>query len=61
MICEACHGKGSITAPATRDEAQHGLNDVWPGDPYPFPCRECGGSGVTHCCDGLREEATDER
>jgi hypothetical protein len=21
-----------------------------------FPCPECGGSGIEHCCEGLREQ-----
>lgn len=26
---------GNFYRPATKDEAQHGLNDTWPGDPVP--------------------------
>jgi hypothetical protein len=28
-------GDGNLYRPATKDEAQHGLNDTWPGDPVP--------------------------
>ena len=40
--------------PATEDEAQRGLNDVWPGDPYPVenqlgPCPECGAPAGMDC------------
>jgi hypothetical protein len=56
MRCETCHGTGTVVAPATLDEEQRGLNDIWAGDPYPFPCPDCGGCGVAHCCEGLREQ-----
>lgn len=28
---------GNTTRPATEEEAQRGLNDIWPGDPMPTP------------------------
>jgi hypothetical protein len=34
--CGDCGGKGcGTTVPANEDEAQRGLNDIFPGDPYP--------------------------
>jgi len=43
MICERCHGKGYPYPPR-------------PGKPddVRFPCPDCGGSGITHCCEGER-------
>lgn len=53
MICPECHGTGydePIAYPAAH-MAGYKLFDWW------FPlCRECGGSGRTHCCDGLVEQ-----
>lgn len=34
-------------------EACHGSGSV---GPLPIPCGDCGGSGVAHCCDGIREQ-----
>jgi hypothetical protein len=40
MICEACHGSGTTTV---RKLPRHLLP--------PRPCAECGGTGITSCCD----------
>jgi hypothetical protein len=43
MICDLCGGKRQVVILRTF------MREV-------IPCPECGGSGVTHCCDGLREQ-----
>ena len=46
--CEHCHGTGNEPPPYEFD---------WNG----IPCKECGGSGIAHCCDGLREQPAPQR
>lgn len=45
MICESCHGYGEIWVPM---RFVRGMQRV--------PCDDCCGSGIAHCCDGLREK-----
>jgi hypothetical protein len=40
VICECCHGTGRILASICGDP------------PYPYPCPNCGGTGIAHCCEG---------
>lgn len=69
MRCEACHGEGHRLVwhrptgkdighdaqcrrafqVSTRIGSPRGL-------PLPVPCDECGGSGIAHCCEGLRAQ-----
>lgn len=46
MQCEACLGTGVILRRAFTGES--------PGRLVPRPCPECNGSGLEHCCEGLR-------
>lgn len=47
MICEECHGTGSVTTGTFQfpppDGPLHDLRE---------PCPNCNGSGVQSCCDG---------
>ena len=59
MRCETCHGKGVCLRDGLPAVA------VMPGDPARVvsvwePCPECGGTGITHCCEGLREQPAPE-
>lgn len=48
MRCETCQGMG------TSYKLAHIVrigNEISPG-----PCPDCGGSGISHCCDGIREQ-----
>lgn len=59
MICETCHGQGKRLNPALFITANHYSGGyVANPDHLPLlvPCDECGGSGVAHCCDGLRAQ-----
>lgn len=49
MNCEKCHGTGFI--PIWED----GLDIL-----VRYPCEECGGTGKSHCCDGLKEQPEGE-
>ena len=40
MLCPWCHGKGVAGLEGGRQA----------------PCPECGGCGLVHCCEGLREQ-----
>lgn len=43
MQCETCLGTGTV------------LLRTWPGAALqPYPCGDCGGSGLAHCCEGER-------
>lgn len=45
MRCEKCHGNGKIYKPVY----------FWPEKEMghlPEICEDCGGSGVSHCCEG---------
>jgi len=50
MICADCHGTGHVSEVY---ENEQGMGRV-----RLIPCGECGGSGITHCCDGLQEQPT---
>lgn len=49
MICDRCHGSGMLDEtyllPVTRDPRK-----------YNVTCPDCGGSGITHCCEGERPD-----
>lgn len=52
MICQTCHGDPRFRVtylPWTGGE-------VWS-----LSCPECGGCGITHCCEGLREQPEAEK
>jgi hypothetical protein len=46
MRCERCQGLGKLTYDTHPEPKPQRLGSV-------FPCPDCGGSGITHCCDGL--------
>lgn len=50
MICEFCKGSGYTYRAGDVDKRT--------GMPHMFdvPCQECGGTGIQHCCEGLREQ-----
>lgn len=49
MRCETCRGTGWV--PANRGMLRYF---------DPAPCRDCGGSGIISCCDGLCGETEDK-
>jgi DnaJ-class molecular chaperone len=59
MRCKACHGTGW--------ERAHSVEQTEIGEPdflAPYPCPECGGTGIAHCCEGLcadRLQSEEER
>lgn len=71
MICETCHGQGKRLNPASLCEpsslfitANHysGGHVANPDNlPLLVPCDECQGSGVAHCCEGLRAQPGEDR
>jgi hypothetical protein len=51
MRCEKCQGEGFILRPPDQrglDVSQR-LQIIW-------PCPDCNGCGIGHCCDGLRAQ-----
>lgn len=46
MRCETCQGVGKVTYDQHPEPKPQPFGSV-------FPCPECAGSGITHCCDGL--------
>jgi hypothetical protein len=60
MICEACYGSGKRLNPAlivSTDAHSYTVRVHNPdGLPLLVTCDECHGSGVAHCCDGLRAQ-----
>ena len=44
MKCEFCNGQGSTYQPQFNTAS--GI----------YPCSECGGTGLQHCCEGLRAD-----
>jgi len=52
MNCEKCHGTGMVVG-LTPDGITADGEDCWC---YLIPCEECGGTGKSHCCDGLKEQ-----
>ena len=53
MRCETCQGRGQVTE---RVDATCEPTPQFHQDQASLPCPECGGSGITHCCDGLCEQ-----
>ena len=51
MKCENCLGLGVLT----------GNDRLFPSGAPSWPCPECGGSGIAHCCEGLQAQPEDER
>jgi hypothetical protein len=49
MICDICGGDGVL--PIVNIDENTG--PVLCGEE---PCFECGGTGIIHCCEGLREQ-----
>jgi hypothetical protein len=43
--CQGCWGIGLVEGPRS-----------WRSPPNPIVCPDCGGSGIEHCCEGLREQ-----
>lgn len=54
MICPKCFGKGEVNWSPDPVDA-----DGWSIIFHVF-CNECSGYGVIHCCDGIREQPSDE-
>jgi hypothetical protein len=49
MICETCQGHGyRIKFHYDKTSEEHSSGKL--------PCPECDGSGIAHCCEGLREQ-----
>ena len=46
MRCETCQGQGKVTYDKHPEPKPTQFGSV-------FLCPDCGGSGVSHCCDGL--------
>lgn len=57
MICEICHGSGRWF-PSLAD-IQRGRRGAKSLSDF-RPCEDCGGTGFSHCCDGLRASPEDE-
>jgi len=58
MICDRCHGRGSIRRPVY---VRVLLPDPQPKGPLQWReekvvCLDCMGSGVLHCCEGERPD-----
>lgn len=51
MRCETCQGTGKTMSRAPFGDPAKDLYTC-----TMIACPECGGSGVTHCCDGMREQ-----
>ena len=64
MICENCHGRGIIRkAVYPFFEWEHGSEEPARRPAYPYRtliCRDCMGSGIVHCCDGLIEQPEED-
>ena len=46
MRCETCQGVGRVTYDQHPEPKPEPFGCA-------FPCPDCGGSGISHCCDGL--------
>ena len=55
MNCEKCHGTGFIWGPSCEHKFPDGTV-IATADLVKKPCEECGGTGKSHCCDGLKEQ-----
>lgn len=51
MICETCHGNGFCSDVAYTQGREYVTH---------VPCPECGGCGVSHCCDGHQPSDRDK-
>lgn len=49
MRCERCHGDGSIWSGPFNDGRGLRAGKM-------FPCPDCNGFGITHCCEGERPD-----
>lgn len=56
MRCETCQGSGKIEG-AVRPGDQAPTNSLATAS---LPCPDCGGSGIAHCCEGLREQPSED-
>jgi hypothetical protein len=54
MICPTCHGEGWIEISKDDPRASNAVT-FYNGRPI-ISCPDCGGHGIAHCCDGLREQ-----
>lgn len=52
MRCERCQGIGKLTYDQLTPQ-EKGYMDQFGSV---FPCPDCGGCGISHCCDGLTAE-----
>lgn len=50
MMCEPCHGRGELIRSVPYITSL-GLCSNWLEI-----CLDCGGTGIAHCCDGMREQ-----
>lgn len=55
MRCERCHGDGLARESVTliREPILGSTTVFTENMNYLIPCPDCGGSGISHCCDGL--------
>lgn len=55
MRCERCQGKGLVVklGPSMRHTFQDGTEIQTADFSSSVPCPDCGGSGFSHCCDGI--------
>jgi len=49
MRCEVCHGLGKLKRSLQAE----------PESEIELPCSDCGGSGISHCCDGICAQPED--
>jgi hypothetical protein len=52
MRCERCQGTGLLSITPHGDIITYNANGLYAA----AACSACGGSGVSHCCDGDRAE-----
>lgn len=57
MRCEHCHGSGHQILFGQFYRSDDGS---W-NTSFRAPCLECGGTGIIHCCDGLKEQPEPEK
>lgn len=56
MICERCHGDGKIVRLTRFTETLEDGITITGTDCEISPCPDCGGTGITHCCEGERPD-----